>query len=538
MPLRHVLISIIIIIAACGDSDPVIDAGTDDAREAQDSAEADIVEVDAPAVDAAVDALTDVGGDSATPDAPAVADMANLDAWGRLDEREGLFAFPGAEGYGQGATGGRGGDVVIVNTTADIVAAGDGLISLREAIESSGDVAPGSRTIVFAVGGVFDMSVQSSNSTAPWTGMVLAGGDDSNVSVACQTAPSPGVVIARTVSIWTPVRNLVWRHCKIREREVDRTTAGASRGMNINSGGAGQMIFDHMSISWTADGNFQVYLDPGTTADTDNITLSHSLLADGDGGWETTTGTNDSAVGPLCLSNSTTNRAECSFLYNLSANNNTRNNALWAAGGEILNSVAYNFWDGGIQVFDVNGMGQTDAWVFNNLAKHGPMGNEGTARGFPVGGRSQGSGNYEVPIGEGIAGAVAVANIDTGTPNLAQAGTVGPDIRELAANAGTQHMGCVGASRPLRDVHDQRVVDQFFAGSGPTRTESANPPRDFSVYSDSAHLAEYDSDNDGIADAWERMFSDDLGAMSHLTDLDADGYTDLEEFINQRARCD
>ncbi|KAL0563256.1 hypothetical protein V5O48_018819, partial [Marasmius crinis-equi] len=54
------------------------------------------------------------------------------------------LAFPGAEGYGKYARGGRGGKVVKVTTLAD-----SGAGSLREAVES----ATGPRTIVFDIGG-------------------------------------------------------------------------------------------------------------------------------------------------------------------------------------------------------------------------------------------------------------------------------------------------------------------------------------------------------------------------------------------------
>lgn len=43
-----------------------------------------------------------------------------------------------------------------------------------------------------------------------------------------------------------------------------------------------------------------------------------------------------------------------------------------------------------------------------------------------------------------------------------------------------------------------------------------------------------DSDQDGIDDAWERLYFDDLTTLSAQTDYDKDGYSDLWEYLNWR----
>ena len=81
------------------------------------------------------------------------------------------LAFPGAEGYGAYASGGRGGQVVHVT---NLNAAGAG--SLADAVSQSG------RIVVFDVGGVIDITGKS---------ITIA----SNVTIAGQTAPGEGITI-------------------------------------------------------------------------------------------------------------------------------------------------------------------------------------------------------------------------------------------------------------------------------------------------------------------------------------------------------
>ena len=87
------------------------------------------------------------------------------------EEVFGALAFPGAEGFGAYAEGGRGGDVYIVTNTED---SGPG--SLRDGIAS----AAGPRTIVFAVAGIIQLQ----------SNLKL---DKHYIPIAVQTPPGSGI---------------------------------------------------------------------------------------------------------------------------------------------------------------------------------------------------------------------------------------------------------------------------------------------------------------------------------------------------------
>jgi hypothetical protein len=135
-------------------------------------------------------------------------------------------AFPGAEGAGAYATGGRGGDVYYVTTLAD-----SGAGSLRTGI--SGAPASG-RTILFKVSGNIPLA---STLTV----------NKPNITVAGQSAPGDGICIQdRSFNI--AANNVIVRHLRTRLGTNDLAEAD---GMWINGGT--NIIVDHVSASWSVD---------------------------------------------------------------------------------------------------------------------------------------------------------------------------------------------------------------------------------------------------------------------------------------------
>jgi hypothetical protein len=105
-------------------------------------------------------------------------------------------AFPGAEGYGAHATGGRGGDVYYVTTTNR-----DGAGSLKYGIETASAVG---RTIVSGVSGFSNLNGSYLHGARP------------NITIAGQTAPGDGFAQREgTLQVRAPtivVRHLCLRH--------------------------------------------------------------------------------------------------------------------------------------------------------------------------------------------------------------------------------------------------------------------------------------------------------------------------------------
>ncbi|MBN2784848.1 MAG: hypothetical protein JXR25_08470, partial [Pontiellaceae bacterium] len=148
-------------------------------------------------------------------------------------QAQNIPAFPGAEGFGAYASGGRGGDVYTVTSLNN-----SGAGTLREAL----DTAPAAgRTIVFAVSGYIPVN-SDTNFQVP-----------ANVTIAGQTAPGDGIGLkgGRMLIIGN---NTIMRHFRIRHGKYG--TGGDC--LNIASGVDTTML-DHISMMFSTDENFSFF---------------------------------------------------------------------------------------------------------------------------------------------------------------------------------------------------------------------------------------------------------------------------------------
>lgn len=143
-----------------------------------------------------------------------------------------LPAFPGALGWAAETPGGRGGRIIRVT---NLDAAGPG--SLREAIEAEGP-----RIVVFEVGGVIDLGRQTLRLRNPF------------ITIAGQTAPSPGVTLIRG-GMDISAHDVVIQHIRIRPGSAEQTWMSGWDEDGISTIGAYNVIIDHCSLTWATDEN-------------------------------------------------------------------------------------------------------------------------------------------------------------------------------------------------------------------------------------------------------------------------------------------
>jgi pectate lyase len=178
-----------------------------------------------------------------------VAGFATATDVNNLTKVEKQLAFPGAEGFGRFARGGRGGDVYHVTTLAD-----DGSGSLREGIRN----AIGPRTIVFDLSGTIVLKSR----------LVV---DKSYITIAGQSAPGDGICLRDHTFRIKNASHVIVRY--MRFRLGDRNKPRPAGDDCINTDDVDQVIFDHISASWGIDSNHDLRRGG-------NFTLQWSIYAE------------------------------------------------------------------------------------------------------------------------------------------------------------------------------------------------------------------------------------------------------------------
>lgn len=430
-------------------------------------------------------------------------------------------AFPGAEGFGAYAAGGRGGDVYIVT---NLNSSGAG--SLAEGIAS----APTSgRTIVFAVSGYIHVPGSNLRITK------------SKITIAGQTAPGDGVGL-KDGTFRISGDDIVIRHLRFRHGKE----GSGGDCIDLDSGSL-NCVLDHISMQFSTDENISSFSSPP-----ENLTMQWSLNA-----W----GLESHSCGGLWDQN----HATCH--HSLWAHNHTRNPKARPGGLlEWVNNVTFD-WDIGFIMGDSETPASWKANVRNsyflcppgnlrsralekanldrngvpnfslylNNCRHDNDGDgllNGTDKGYGIA-----SGSYTT-LGAPVAatGAVPVTLDD---PTVA--------LKKIVSSAGALRLN-VAYAGPVRDEVDTRLIQNLVTQTANHITrESALGLTNAGFGTLNSSAAPADTDKDGMPDFYETALGWNVAAQDHNTALPnssgvltgttyfpastVSGYTRLEEYL-------
>ena len=242
------------------------------------------------------------------------------------------LAFPGAEGHGRFASGGRGGAVCIVTSLAN-----RGAGTLRDCLERTG-----ARTIVFRTGGIIAM-VDDEVGNSPTIG--------SHVTIACQTAPGPDGILIKGELKFRTTMNIIMRYCRVRPGDVPDQSAKVTNAILGHDNTAGSVtsdnyvILDHVSMGTSNDDTFGLY---GPGPQRTYFTMQHSLLSEGTvNNGASSTNTFGAQNGGAVLSTS--------WLHNVIASYGKRCPLLYGGKHQMVNNLCQHVGGEGLQVFPLYG---------------------------------------------------------------------------------------------------------------------------------------------------------------------------------------
>jgi hypothetical protein len=458
-------------------------------------------------------------------------------------------AFPGAQGGGMYSFGGRGGKVYVVTNLND---SGPG--SFREALEAGGP-----RVVVFNVAGIIRLNDRI-RVRAPY------------ITIAGSTAPGDGVCIAGdTVELET--HDVIIRHMRFRRGE----TWVGDRNDSIGGNPIGNIMIDHVSASWGLDECMSMYRHmhdhdnnestPSLKLPTVNITIQNSIFSEALNTFNHAFG---STIGGL---NST-------FHHNLWACNGGRNPSVGMIGDfTFVNNVLFNWVHRTVD----GGDHRSYFSIINNYFKPGPA----TPVDQPIAWRLlKPESERSRTVVDHFGVAYVAGNIVEGNARVTKNnwdGGVQPEARgsmetvlaTIRTNTPFAHapldiqpadkayqtvLANAGATLPERDAIDERITrtvrtGQATAKASPTITNDLGGfgfnqqviggivekipkgiithPSQVGGYPEYKGQPYKDSDGDGMPDDWESKHGlSPKDASDAAGDLNGDGYTNIEDFIN------
>ena len=390
------------------------------------------------------------------------------------------LAFPGAEGFGRFASGGRGGTVYHVTNLNDT-----GAGSFRDAVSRPG------RTVIFDVAGV--IRIKEKIAAAP------------GITIAGQTSPGTGITVyGNSVSFSS---NTIVRYMRF------RGSINMSKGAcTVVADDLNDIIFDHVSIEWGRWDNLHV-------KNSTNITFQYCLIGEG--------------IDPQRFGALLENPEDITVHHSLWIGNHSRSPKAKAK-IEYINNVVYNW---GKSAF-IGGHSAQNHYqdIVGNYFIAGPSSTDDFLSIFTATDHVYHKDNYADLNKDGKVNGRLVTDEDfikqtatlVSNPSSISRSNVKIDA---AADAWKVVMAEAGSSLKRDDV-DNRIIGYFksLGKKGQIFKTEADAGGQPEVKQENSKLK--DSDSDGVPDKWEIKNMMNVDDASDIAVVTPSGYTNLENYIN------
>lgn len=478
--------------------------------------------------------------------------LADEEIAGNETANDRIAAFPGAEGGGMYTSGARGalesGTGIEVYHVTNLNDSGEG--SFRDAVSQ------GNRIVVFDVSGMIELKTRVSIS-------------HSNITVLGQTAPGDGICF-RGNSIKVNGKNIILRYlrCRVGSHMTDGSETETQDGFGIPIG-AERVILDHCSIGWGTDENLSVVAAKDVTIQRCIVSeaLNSSIHVKGEHSYAGIWG-----------------GVNVSFHHNIIASHKSRNPKIGTSETvsmtpgytddetvvDMWNNVIYNWGDksgyGAENGANVN--------IVNNYYKPGPATPDGKrSRIFELSpgnkyqenwsGDIYADGNYidddteeaavvnaenwQIERKTGVYLNDQVTDKYTRLERLPDDSYLFGKEVETAQDAYADVIADCGANLPKTDLVDERVIENIANRTAPAEGThgsqylidepiDAVPEGDEAFYDEFGYPlwesetrpADFDTDGDGIPDAWEDKMGLDKSNPYDSLNAGPGGYTWLE----------
>lgn len=392
-----------------------------------------------------------------------------------------LPAFPGAEGFGALATGGRGETIYHVTNLQD-----SGKGSLRDAVSEP------NRTVVFDVGGI--IRVKESIKVK------------SNITIAGQTAPGEGIGVYGYGMSFSNEKNVIVRYIRM------RGSINMPRGKCVlTADSAENMIFGHVSVQWGRWDNLHIKYS-------NNITLQYCIIGES---------IDPQRFGALLERPKNLSIHHCLWIDNQSRNPKAK------AGIEYINNVVYNWGSGGFVGGHSAGHHYQD--IINNYFIAGPDSKDAFLAMFTKTDHVYQQGNIVDMNRDGKLNGRLIADSDFVNKG-ADLVNKKQNISTLAvtidspAEAYKKVMNTAGAYLK-RDAVDNRLIG-YLKSLGKDGIIFRNEQDAGGQLPIANGSAEKDSDADGIPDKWEKKHTLNAADKQDAGNITSGGYSHLELYIN------